>query len=509
MIPDSYHNRLLVNRYQILESIGKGAMGQVHKASDKLLGGVTVAVKFLSQPLNKKIRDRFEREATICALLGERTIHIVRVRDYGIDENEMPFYVMEYLQGEGLKEIIRRHPLSLPRFISLTRQICLGLQCAHQGIIIEGINRPIIHRDIKPSNILIIQDTSFGELAKILDFGIAKIQSDATDSKSFMGTLAYSSPEQIEGKELDNRSDIYSLGIMMFEMLTGKMPLMAEKHSFRDWYNIHHYTAPKSFNAVSTRVKLPQEVEDLVMSCLAKSPSDRPQNVAAILQTLESLEERFGKNVEFSQAPAQTLSRLPVPLRTNQQITDSLDEISRLTSWPKDKPQAEIVFPHILHSGHEKLATLWVMLSKQDIQNRQLTTRYNHFLFVTSPHPMILWITALHNWQHGPRWLPCYLDLKTSLAHKIIQIMIKSGSYRLLFFALEEPDRCANIMPFKIASAQCQMLQDWLIASQKLVSVAEPGVSKKLLKQELERLKPKILRKLEARSIESDLSEIN
>jgi serine/threonine-protein kinase len=235
------YSLIAINSFEL---IGKGAMGRVYQAKDMLLGGVVVAVKFLSQALlNKKMRDRFYREATISALLSEKSNHIVRVRDYGVDENEISFYVMEYLEGESLSEVIRRQPLSLPRFLNTSRQICLGLQCAHKGVVFEGQLSPIVHRDIKPSNILVTQDSSIGELVKILDFGIAKLlQSDSSQTNTFMGTLAYCSPEQMEGKELDARSDIYSLGVMMFEMLTGEMPLCAETHSFGSWYKAHHFT---------------------------------------------------------------------------------------------------------------------------------------------------------------------------------------------------------------------------------------------------------------------------
>jgi serine/threonine protein kinase len=288
MTTDPNHGRLLTNRYQLVELIGKGAMGRVYQAKDMLLGGVPVAVKFLSQALlSQKMRERFVQEATICALLGEKSIHIVRVRDYGVDESDIPFYVMEFLQGESLSELIRARPLALPRFLSISRQICLGLQCAHQGIAIEGTIYPIVHRDIKPSNILVVEDASLGELAKILDFGIAKLQSEAVQTHSFMGTLAYCSPEQMEGKELDNRSDIYSLGIMMFEMLTGEMPLIAETHSFGGWYAAHHFKPPKTFESVKANLKLPKVIETLVMSCLAKAPSDRPQSISEILETLD------------------------------------------------------------------------------------------------------------------------------------------------------------------------------------------------------------------------------
>ena len=156
-------NRVLANRYQLVELVGEGSMGRVYRAKDILLGSVTVAVKFLSQMLlNKKMRQRFEREATICALLGEKSIHIVRVRDYGVDDNDIPYYVMEYLQGESLSEIIQSEPLSLSRFCNITRQICVGMKSAHEGISFNEELCPIIHRDIKPSNIFVLKNTTIG-----------------------------------------------------------------------------------------------------------------------------------------------------------------------------------------------------------------------------------------------------------------------------------------------------------------------------------------------------------
>jgi len=228
MTGDPKQTSLLADRYQLVELVGKGAMGEVYRAKDSLLGGVTVAVKFISQALlNDKRRDRFEQEATICALLGEKSIHIVQVRDYGVDERGVPFYAMEFLEGSSLSELVKVRPLSLERFVDFTRQICLGLQCAHQGILYEGEICPIVHRDIKPSNILIVRDSTLGELVKILDFGIARlVQTNHSQTHSFQGTLAYCSPEQMEGKELDSRSDIYSLGVMMYEMLAGARPFV-------------------------------------------------------------------------------------------------------------------------------------------------------------------------------------------------------------------------------------------------------------------------------------------
>ncbi|HEY9850313.1 MAG TPA: serine/threonine-protein kinase [Leptolyngbyaceae cyanobacterium] len=526
---DPNTGRLLDNRYQLVELIGTGAMGRVYRAKDVLLGGVPVAIKFLSLSIhNQKLRlqERFEREAKTCALLGQRSLHIVRVMDYGVDENKTPFYVMEYLQGESLSEIVRGKNLGLPKFLNLARQICLGLECAHEGIPVDGEICPIVHRDIKPSNILVVQDPSLGQLVKILDFGIAKLrQADSDQTNYYLGTLAYSSPEQMEGKELDNRSDIYSLGVLMFEMLTGKMPLQAETHSFGGWYKVHHFQQPRSFESVNPTLKVPKALENLIVSCLAKEPSDRPQTVSEIIKSLAPLEERFSTGRQLGQRIETTLTALPViteakplpavveskpPIPTPQkevkpqpQQPGSLQEVEKLVRqqhWPQNKPIAEIVFANTLATSQETLATLWVMLKKEDIQKRQVCKRYNQFLFLMSPHPMLLWITALYTHEAGPRWLRCYLDVKTSQGEEMIRILAEKGRYWVLLFALEEPKHCMHAMSVRIAPSQCQLLKQWISTSQSLIPVGSPKMSKELLHNQFEKIKPQILVKLESNS---------
>lgn len=116
MNTDTNQGRLLANRYELSELVGEGAMGRVYRAKDTVLGGVIVAVKFLSQALlNESMRDRFEREATISALLGEKSIHVVRVKDYGVDEHNSPFYVMEFLAGDSINDLISYQPIPLKR----------------------------------------------------------------------------------------------------------------------------------------------------------------------------------------------------------------------------------------------------------------------------------------------------------------------------------------------------------------------------------------------------------
>ena len=481
-------------------------MGQVYLAQDKLLGGVPVAVKLLSITThNKKLRvqERFEQEAKTCAILGQKSIHIVRVMDYGVEENGTPFYVMEYLKGKNLSDVIRTHTLTLPRFLSIGRQISLGLECAHQGIPVDGKTYPIIHRDIKPSNVLLVQDNSLGELAKLLDFGIAKLlQADSSQTRYYMGTFAYSSPEQMEGSELTNRSDIYSLGVMLFEMLTGNIPIQANTDSFGGWFKAHHYQPPRSFETSEPKFPVPPEVKDLVMSCLAKAPSDRPHSVSEIIKVFTLLEQP-----RINSLPLTTQSKTKKPSSTAetsntivapQQGPLTTNAICRLTSWPQHKPIADIIFPQTIQINGEDVVALWVMLSQTEVNKRLVNRTYNHFLFIPSPSPMMLWITVLHHRTYGTKWLPYYLDLKNSQNQEFVQSISIKGSYRVLLFARETPDRAAACLLINVASAMRLLLQQWYLLSQSANTYGDPQLSKNQLKQEYEKLKPKILMKLEA-----------
>jgi len=498
MATDPNSGRLLANRYRLIELAGKGAMGQVYRAEDTLLGGVTVAVKFLAQTLlNQRMRDRFEREATICALLAEKSIHIVRVKDYGVDDRDIPYYVMEFLEGESLSDAIKTEPLPIGRFLSIVRQICLGLECAHRGIIFKQEPSQIIHRDIKPSNILLVQDPTLGELVKILDFGIAKlIEANREQTHSFMGTLAYCSPEQMEGKELDNRSDIYSLGVMMYEMLTREMPLLPENNSFGSWYKAHHEFKPLP---LKPELNIPREIDRLIARCLEKDPNQRPQNVGEILKCLEPLEKHYSQERYGISSQRRTSTAEGADAEDGNRST--LESVCLKMTWPETKPRQPIVFHRLLRTSQGVFATLWTMLEQEDILNRRYSTRYNQFLFLTTPHPMVLWITLLYNRDRGPRWLPCYLDLKTPVGQRTARLLGKSGNYRMLFFALENNEnKCQYVMSITIDPTQCRMLVEWANTSQGIRSSGQSSLSKKLLRQEFEKLKPKILMKLEAAS---------
>ncbi len=496
---------LLDNRYKLLELIGKGAMGRVYRSEDTLLGGVIVAIKFLSQAvLNQKTRALFEREATICALLGEKNIHIVRVKDYGVDAEEVPFYVMEFLEGKSLSDLIKNSPLCITTFFHYTRQICLGLRSAHAGIPYKGELWQIIHRDIKPSNILVVDDSSMGQLIKVLDFGIAKmIQPDSTQTNTFMGTMAYASPEQLEGEELDHRSDIYSLGVMMYEMLTGDLPLLPDNCSFGGWYKAHREDSPQPF---APQLQIPQPLQELIFKCISKDPRNRPQTVKEILTSLETIQLTQKTKLTQPKSASNPSLALALPSQASPQFKKTTffnhhlaERLCIKRTWDKNKPQQEIVFPKLLrHNAIDLLPTLWVMLEAKKSRQLRSSSRYNRFLFLPAPHPMLLWITVVYNPLASPHWLPCYLDLKSAAGQTIARTLGKLSFYYLLFFSLDDsaPQKCEQITLLNIDPKQSQMLIEW--ADQSLaVPASQPSLSKEVLKRELEKLKPEITAKLD------------
>ncbi|QKQ74785.1 serine/threonine-protein kinase [Nostoc sp. TCL240-02] len=486
---------LLANRYQLKQLIGSGGMGEVFLANDILLGGIPVAIKFLTQTVvDSKMQQDFAREALMSAALSQKSLHIVRAYDYGVNEKGKPYYVMEYLCGKSLKDLI---PLSLSMFLILSRQICLGLQCAHQGINIDGKICPLVHRDIKPANILVIPDPILAQLVKILDFGIARFlnyASTASTSRGFNGTLPYCSPEQLDGEKLDSRSDIYSLGVMMFEMLTGKKPWEPETDYFGAWYKAHHFEQPKTIADVKPTLKIPQKLNNLIMSCLAKKSCDRPQNIAQILQVLNSLEQSNFTSVPTSLSSDSILNR---PLDSGLPII--VEQSCRQLLWPQNKPTQEIVFPQLIDTAQGSMTALWLMLPKQEIKNYALSTRYNQFIFMTSPHPMLLWVTVLYNRQLAPKWLPCYLDMQNSQNLRMVTLLAENEHYPLIFFTLEAPHSCANVLSSRIEPTQRQILKTWVQQTHSLPPASVPQVSKQLLKQQYKQMQSRILQHLESK----------
>jgi serine/threonine-protein kinase len=483
---------LLVQRYRLKEVVGVGGMGTVYRAEDIASQKRNVAIKILSRALDDmKMIEQFQREATISALLSERSPNIVKVTDYGVNENQIPFYVMEFLDGEDLGDFIEIHDLSLDQFFDFTLQICQAMQIAHNGIFSSGEICPVVHRDLKPSNIFIIENETGKQVIKILDFGIAQlIKDDQGQTENFTGTPKYCSPEQIQGEKIDNRSDIYSLGMVMYYMLAKKYPWDLEIDSVGMWYKAHTELSPNSF---APELQIPPELEVLILNCLAKSVKDRPQSIGEVIQKLENISRSLKINNKVAVNNFNNFQS-----EQNSSETTSLEKYLSSSIWPHNKPRQKIVFPRIMVFQQKIIPTVWTMLEEKDIHKRTNNIRYNQFIFQSFPHPMILWLTVLYSAEDGPRWLPCYLDLKTKIGTQLVNQLSESKEYFLLFFSLENPRQCHSLLSFKVGLKQRTNLKQWASVSSMLTinHNDEATLSRRKLKENLEELKPKILLEL-------------
>jgi eukaryotic-like serine/threonine-protein kinase len=499
---------VLIDRYCLTKLVGQGSMGSVYRAEDQLLGGVTVAVKFLSQTLlSEKMAQQFAQEARAGALLGHQSLHIVRVLDYGLHEEQMPFYVMECIEGVNLEQLLQVKPLSLTHFLRLMGQVCSGLHCAHQGINVEGNLYQVIHRDIKPSNIFVTHNESLGELAKLLDFGIADFLNQTLKdgpTQPFMGTLAYGSPEQISGQRPDLRSDIYSLGVTMFESLTGELPIRAEVDTFDLWHRAHCQQSPRHIAQIDPSLTVPRPLEEVIMACLAKQPEQRPQSVeeirevlTAVSQSAAARQSSFTETIpELTKIAAQVKQQQQSPAHQTLVTFESAEDMAWHSTWPENVPQAKIVFPQAIKSARQDAAGLWVMLSQDEIQQRMLNTRHCHFLCTFAPHPMLLWITSVFSREQGPKWMPCYVDLKDLRGRYMTQLLSSTGYYHLLMFGLQMPGRPANVTTVSIPEPQRNNLSDWLTLAHSKAPTGTPAESKQVLREKYQNVKAQIQARL-------------
>jgi serine/threonine-protein kinase len=262
-------NQVKLGRYEIVRELGKGAMGIVYLAKDPLIGRL-VALKTIRPSAHaddedtREFQARFVREAQAAGILNHPSI--VTVHDIGVDEpTGVSFIAMEYVEGQNLKEILAAgRPLSFEQAADIIAQVAEGLDFAHA--------KGIVHRDVKPANIILLE----GNRAKITDFGIAKITSGAanlTTTGQFLGTPNYMAPEQIKGTPVDGRSDIFSLGICLYECLTHRKPFGGDSLTSIS-YKIVHEPFPPLHEANPT---IPEGFADVVTHCLAKDPVKRYQ----------------------------------------------------------------------------------------------------------------------------------------------------------------------------------------------------------------------------------------
>jgi serine/threonine protein kinase len=327
------HNKIIAGKYRLLSILGQGNMGAVYRAEQLDVEGHSlreVALKMIKSEhsLDPNFAHRFLREIRIAARI--RNPHTVTIYDSGRTEEGQLYFTMELIDGPTLKEILNRDGhLSLEQAVRIASQMCIALATAH------GLPEPIVHRDLKPANIFIEQQNGH-EWVKVGDFGIAKIigehTSGLTQTGMSPGTPLYMAPEQWMGKQIDSRTDLYSLGIIVYQLLTGQPPFSAEGGLMALMY--HHLHDPPPPLPGSIPVGIRQVVEQL----LAKDPHERPASAVVVKQTLETAWEqaqRLGEQDTILQEPKE-----PLPPPPPEPPRSQSGEARQATPQPSPPPQA-------------------------------------------------------------------------------------------------------------------------------------------------------------------------
>ncbi|WP_304427776.1 Stk1 family PASTA domain-containing Ser/Thr kinase, partial [Romboutsia ilealis] len=308
---------VLGNRYEIIKKIGDGGMAFVYKAKDILLNRI-VAVKVLRPEFvdDDEFLGKFKREAEAVASLSHP--NIVNVYDVG-EDGKVHYIVMEYIDGQNLKEIIKNEgTLDEYTALDITKQIAMALSAAHK--------KGIIHRDIKPHNILISNE---GRVVKVADFGIAKAVSNSTMTNigSIIGSVHYFSPEQAKGKFVSNNADLYSLGIVLYEMIIGKVPFRGDSPIS---IALQHINDEIEFTS-EEKVNIPQSVRTIIKKLTEKSSVDRYQIAEEVIEDIEYIE----KNID-----------LDFIKEYDNYVTKNIDmkELNKQINIEKDRYDEEVVY---------------------------------------------------------------------------------------------------------------------------------------------------------------------
>jgi serine/threonine-protein kinase len=299
--------RVLGKRFRIDKRVGEGGMGAVFRATD-LKTGANVAVKTLLPEAAKDaaLRRRFEREAKILQKLEHP--NFVRFVDYGAGASEPAYVVMEFLDGSALSRVISDEPHLLPqRALHITRHVLTGLQYAHR--------LGVIHRDVKPDNVVLVQEDRDPEFAKVLDFGIARLaepeaaeKTKLTQKGEIFGTPAYMAPEQVRGDPIDPRADLYSVSVMLYEMLASRPPFVAKNQM--GLFAMHLATLPPPLRDHVPNAEQLGPLQALLDIGLAKEPAERFASAAAYLERVEALIATDFATPEGAQAAEHAMKKL-------------------------------------------------------------------------------------------------------------------------------------------------------------------------------------------------------
>ncbi len=306
---------VFLGRYEPVRLLGEGGMGRVYIARD-LHGGKPVVVKVMHAHIaaDPKFRDRFARETALMARLHHP--NAVAFLGAGEDAQVGPFLVMEYVQGAPLDKVLARtERFSPPRLLRLIQQFCGVLQAAH--------NERIVHCDLKPANLMVVDFDSPSEKLKVMDFGLARLsdQPAAGDDKPAyaVGTPGYMPPEQVRGDPVDHRGDLYSVGVILFRLLTGRLPYAGE--TTMEILMAQAAADPPTFTDLGLADVIPAAVEDLVLACLSPDPIHRPQSARELAEYYEAaLAQEYSSPdppaaaAPAEPAPVQLPSKPPPPL---------------------------------------------------------------------------------------------------------------------------------------------------------------------------------------------------
>ncbi|MBU6453527.1 MAG: serine/threonine-protein kinase [Cyanobacteria bacterium REEB67] len=305
--PDPLIGTTFAEHYEILSVLGRGGMSVVYKAKHRLMNRV-VAIKLLHGDADQIATERFRHEAQAASSLSHP--NIISIYEFGI-AGDQPYLIMDCLEGSNLGEVLQAEKhLGMERAINIFRQTCLGLEHAHKN--------GVIHRDLKPSNLCLVTGEGGAEIVKIVDFGIAKLmpemgreQTRLTQTGEVFGSPLYMSPEQCRAKPLDTRSDIYSLGCLMYECLTGVLPI--EGDTSYETMTMHISKLPEPFIKVAPHLAINRSIEAIVFRCLEKDPADRYQSVSEIIADLPTVKAESGSiKVRSVQHPAKARREIKV-----------------------------------------------------------------------------------------------------------------------------------------------------------------------------------------------------
>ena len=280
---DPFVGRVFNERFKVIELIARGGLGAVYKSEQAPLGRIC-ALKILRPRYEETTPDEFNKRFFLEASIASKLTHPnnVTIYDYGHTEDDIYFMAMEYLEGRTLAKTIRVDgPLGEERTSHMARQMCRALREAH--------SLGVIHRDIKPGNIFISQEHDETDFVKVLDFGLVKEvnvkDEDLTQAGIFMGSPKYMAPEQIQGLDVDVRTDIYALGVVLFEMVTGKPPF--DRRSSVQTLIAHLNETPPSLREIFPDCEVSPNFESLIHRCMAKDPNQRPNSVDDLLNALK------------------------------------------------------------------------------------------------------------------------------------------------------------------------------------------------------------------------------